>query len=376
MRIIIMLLSLFLPVSFTYAQVFSVDSLKLSSNADITLKTLEMGGGPQDVTLLRYANPADPTGLYWRLGTITPGLQMKNVYKQTFTYLNAEPLERHQLDVYYTDGSAANKVIMFVPGGAWRQGDKDLYTTLGNTLVGFHDFTIAVVNYRLSNEEGGNALHPDHIEDVAAAFAWLKQNIAPFGDANKMYLFGQSAGAHLVSLLATDETWLKAVGYTLSDIRAVISMSGAYYLPDLVAYPNNPLGLTADEVVMYKKIMQDAFGGWEAANLTGPSPQTHISPNQSPFLLIDTYNDLPGFGLASENFVKAVRALNPAPEISLRAIEFSDYTDEVWSAATAQAANEPLMAEYVGHWAEVMAINSTEPDGYVTKLVVEFFQSR
>ena len=372
---IIILLLLFLPVSFTYAQVFNVDAVHLSPNMDLTIKTLETDGDPLDAVLVRYDNPADPDGLYWRLGSIAPGLQMKTVHRETFTYLDVEPLERHQLDVYYTDGSAANKVIMFVPGGAWRQGDKDLYETLGNTLAGYHDFTVAVINYRLSNDEGGNALHPDHIEDVATAFAWLKQNIGSRGDSNKMYLFGQSAGAHLASLLATDKTWLNAVGYDPSDIRAVISMSASYFLPDLVTYPNNPLGLTADETVMFKKLMQDAFGGWDDAHLTDPSPQMHISPDQPPFLVIYTYNDLSGLAPEAENFIKAVRALNPVPEISLRAIEFYDYTDEVWSAAAAQAANEPAMAEFVGHWAEVMAINPNEPDGYVTKLVVEFFQS-
>jgi hypothetical protein len=282
MRIIMMGLFYFLPLSFACAQVMNVDSVILSSKTDITLKTLEMGGGPLDVTLTRFDNPADPNGLYWRLGSVTPGLQMKTVHRQTFTYMNQEPLERHQLDVYYADGSAASKVIMFVPGGAWRQGDKDLYESLGRTLAGFHDFTVAVINYRLSNEEDGSALHPDHIQDVAAAFAWLKQNIAPLGDGNHIYLFGQSAGAHLASLLATDETWLKAVGYGLSDIRAVISMSGAYYLPDLVTYPTNPLGLTADETLMYKKIMQDAFGGWERRGLDRAIPPDAHRPGPAP----------------------------------------------------------------------------------------------
>ena len=375
MRLIVAVLYLMFSVSVAHAEQFDVDAVELSANLDLTLKTLEMGGDPVDVLLTRYSNPADPAGLYWRLGSITPGLQMKTVHRQTFTYLNSEPLERHQLDVYYTDAATANKVIMFVPGGAWRQGDKDLYQTLGNTLAGFYDFTVAVVNYRLSSEEGGNAIHPDHIEDVATAFAWIKSNISPYGNTNKIFLFGQSAGAHLVSLLATDKTYLNAVGYDLSDIRGVVSMSAAYYLPDLATYPSNPLGLTADEILMYKTLLQNAFGGWSDTELIDPSPQTHINSNQPPFLVIYTYNDLCGFEPEAENFVKAVRALKPTPEISLRAIEFSDYTDEVWSTAMSQAALEPAMAEYVGHWAEVIAINPNEPAGYVPRMVVEFFQS-
>ena len=208
---------------------------------------------------------------------------MKTVQVETFQYAQGEPADRYQLDVYYTPGKTGNKVILFVPGGAWRQGDKDLYANLGKTLAGFYDFTVVVTNYRLSNEDGGNAVHPDHIQDVARAFSWVKKNIAAYGDANRVYLFGQSAGAHLVSLLATDASYLNAVGYGLSDIRAVISMSGVYYLPDLVTFPDNPLGLTAEETVMFKKIMQDAFGGWGDAELVGPSPQVYISPVQPPF---------------------------------------------------------------------------------------------
>ena len=74
---IIILLLLFLPVSFTYAQVFNVDAVHLSPNIDLTIKTLETDGDPLDAVLVRYDNPADPDGLYWRLGSIAPGLQIR-----------------------------------------------------------------------------------------------------------------------------------------------------------------------------------------------------------------------------------------------------------------------------------------------------------
>ena len=234
---------------------------------------------------------------------------------------------------------------------------------------------MVVINYRLSGEEGDGAVHPDHIRDVAAAFAWIKQNVAPYGNPNKLALFGQSAGAHLASLLATDETWLANVGYAPSDIRAVVSMSGAYDLPDLVAFPSNPLGLTAEQTLMFKALVSDAFGGWEEAHLTDASPQTHIDSDQPPFLVVYSYNDLCGFEPQAENFVRAVRALDPAPEISLRAIEFSDYTPEVWETAADLAAAEPTMAEFVGHWAELVAINTSDPNAYVTQLVVDFLKA-
>lgn len=369
-------------LSITYGERYNMDAVDLSpENLNLTLRAMEIQGSPTDIELTFTPNPADPENLYWKLGAITPGLQMETVHKKTFTYrepltdVESDPLERHQLDIYYRDNPAANKVIMFVPGGAWRQGDKDRYEALAQTLVGIYGYTVAVVNYRVSNDTDGNAVHPDHIQDVAAAFKWLKEHVSPYGNPDTFYLFGQSAGAHLVSLLATDRKWLDAVGYDLSDIKGVISMSASYYLPDLVAYPDNPLGLSADDTVMFKKLMLDSFGGWSDAELVDPSPQSHVNPDQPPFLVIYSYNDISGFEPEAENFVKAVRALDPAPEISLRAIEFSDYTDEVWQTAVEQASLEPALADFVGHWAEVIAINPNEPTGYVTKLVVEFFQS-
>lgn len=358
-----------------YGEIYNTDAVNLSGNLDLSIKNIEIDGTPFNLNMTRHFQTSDPDGLYWKYLSAESGLQMQKVNIKTFTYDESEPLERHQLDIYYTDNPQQNQVILFVPGGAWRQGDKSLYASLGNTLAGYHDFTVVVANYMLSNDEGGNAIHPDHITDVAKAFAWVKKNISSYGNSSRIYLFGQSAGAHLVSLLATDATYLNSVGYSTSEIKAVISMSGTYYLPDFVALPDNPLGLTAEEIVMYKAIMQGAFGGWSDDQLISPSPQVHISSSQPPFLVIYTYNDLPGFRQSAENFVKAVKELDPAPEISLRGIEFSDYTDDVWKSATEMAANEPTMAQYVGHWAEVIAINPEEPAGYVTKLIVEFLQS-
>ena len=364
-----------LSVSFAFAEIYNTDAVDLSANLDITIKAMKYGNDPLNITLLRYNNSSDPEGLYWKFSNVVSALKQKTVYKETFTYLNEEPLVRHQLDLYYTENSKNNKVIMVVPGGAWRQGDKKLYEQVGNTFAGFHDFTVAVINYRLSSDEGGNAIFPDHIEDVAKAFAWIKENIAPYGDPTKVYVFGQSAGAHLASLLATDKKWLNAVGYDLSDIKAVVSMSAAYYLPDLVVYPDNPLNLSAEEVLVYKAIMQNAFGGWDKATLTDPSPQVHINENQPPIQAIYTYNDVSGLGLEADNFVRAVKALNPVPEITLRSIEFSDYTDSVWEEAKERAEKEEAMSEYIGHYAEVVAINTNDPYCYITQLIVDFLQS-
>src|SRR6185295_3087836 len=71
--------------------------------------------------------------------------------------------------------------------------------------------------------------HPAQIEDVAAAFAWVVRNIAEHGgDPSRIYLNGHSAGAHLVSLLALDEKYLRQFDLPRTAIRSVIAMSGVY----------------------------------------------------------------------------------------------------------------------------------------------------
>ncbi len=351
-------------------------SIDLSTDLSIVIKALKLENGCQDASLKRYFNPEDPKGIYWKFNGLSPTYNPVPVHViSDITYFDSEPVDRHRLDIYYPENAGANKVVFFVPGGAWRQGDKELYSALANTLAGYYSYTVVVINYRLSNDMDGNAVHPDHINDVARAFAWVKSHISPYGDADKIYLFGQSAGGHLVSLLATDPSYLSKVGCSLGDIRGVISMSGVYNLPDLVTYPNNPLSLSADEVLMYKKIMLDAFGAWTGDVLLDPSPSEHIHSEQPPFLVIYSYNDLPGFPEEAENFVRKVKQLDPAPEIYLRGIEFSDYSPEVWDAAAARASQEPSMSSYVGHYAEIVAINPSEAGNYVTRLVTDFIRT-
>ena len=44
--------------------------------------------------------------------------------------------------------------------------------------------------------------HPDHIQDVAKAFAWVKENAAnTAASKDKLFVSGHSAGGHLVALL-------------------------------------------------------------------------------------------------------------------------------------------------------------------------------
>ena len=139
--------------------------------------------------------------------------------------------DKHKLDLYLPNGKKDFPVVMFVHGGAWVFGDRNffgVYEGIGK-MFARHGIGAVVISYRLSP----HVKHPEHVKDVAAAFAWTHKHIGEYGGrADELFLCGHSAGGHLVSLLATDESYLQAEGLSLKDVKGVMPISGVYGIPD------------------------------------------------------------------------------------------------------------------------------------------------
>lgn len=98
---------------------------------------------------------------------------------------------------------------------------------------------------------------PTHAEDCAKAVAWVQRNAHTYGtllqghdggtrhssasltfynhdhthaggDSSRMALVGHSAGGHIVSLLALDESYLQQAGVNADSIKGIVSISGVY----------------------------------------------------------------------------------------------------------------------------------------------------
>jgi len=143
---------------------------------------------------------------------------------------------KHRLDLYLPKDHKDFPVVMFVHGGAWMHGDKNffgVYSALGK-MFARNGTGAVIINYRLSP----GVKHPEHIKDVARAFAWTQKNIEKYGGrADEIFISGHSAGGHLVALLASDETYLNAEGLTFKNIKGVMPLSGVYALPDTAKLP-------------------------------------------------------------------------------------------------------------------------------------------
>ena len=114
-------------------------------------------------------------------------------------YANESPAQT--LDLYLPPGQAnmPRPAIVVVHGGGWRGGDKQRGQWVGIPARYASDGYVAIsVNYRLT----GEAPWPAQIEDVKAAVRWLRAHAQVYGvDVDRIGAYGNSAGAHLVSLL-------------------------------------------------------------------------------------------------------------------------------------------------------------------------------
>jgi|MTBAKSStandDraft_1061840.scaffolds.fasta_scaffold14484_4 acetyl esterase/lipase len=189
----------------------------------------------------------------------------------------------NSLDIYVPEGSGIETssvpVMIMIHGGGWRTGDKSNKNITVNKVPYFisNNWIFVSINYRLSPE----VKHPAHVEDVAAAIAWVKENITSYGgDADRIFIMGHSAGAHLAALVSTDESYLARYGIGLDAIKGVVLLDGAGY--DIRA------GLESYSRGIIVSLMYLNAFGLEKESWYDASPINHVAPGKSipPFLIV------------------------------------------------------------------------------------------
>lgn len=174
---------------------------------------------------------------------------------------DADPV-RHKLDLYLPKGKKDFPVLMFIHGGTWRSGKKDLYTALGEVFARNGVGTV-IINYRLSPA----VQHPAHIQDVARAFAWTTRNISKYGGRpDQIIVSGHSAGGHLAALLGTANGYLAAEKLSTDKIKGIVAISGVYTISGTGR-------------------LKDAFGT-DPKVLGEASPMKNVKGSHPPFLIV------------------------------------------------------------------------------------------
>ncbi len=180
---------------------------------------------------------------------------------------------RQKLDIYRPDGRRL-PILVYIPGGGYVGGDKNadgvFYGNLGVYFAN-HGFLVVVVNYRLAPANPW----PAGSQDVASAIAWARREGESYGgDGNRMFLFGQSAGATHSASYLFDPQFHAATGV---GIVAGILMSGGAYRIVANPAPN-----------------QVAYFGADASQYEARSPISHVGKSKVPLFLSVAEFD-PGF---------------------------------------------------------------------------------
>ncbi len=131
---------------------------------------------------------------------------------------------RHKLDVYVPDQiESTAPVMVFLYGGAWRQGSKADYPFVGHAFAA-QGFVTVIPDYRLVPD----VAYPDFLNDNAQAVKWVEDNIHLFGgDPERIFIAGHSAGAYNAVMLGMDPVYLREAGVT-APVRGVVGLSGPF----------------------------------------------------------------------------------------------------------------------------------------------------
>jgi acetyl esterase/lipase len=184
--------------------------------------------------------------------------------------------ERHTLDLYLPKGQKDYPVLFFIHGGGWRKGSNKGFARHG-TMFARHGIGFVAINYRLTE-------HPEHIQDVARAFAWAHANLGKRGaKTDLIFVSGHSAGGHLAALLATDESHLKAHKLGLNNIKGVVPVSGVFFISPR---------------------MSKIFG--DEKSCKAASPITHVREKLPPMLILYAESEIAGLGKQAESFGEAL----------------------------------------------------------------------
>jgi acetyl esterase/lipase len=204
--------------------------------------------------------------------------------------------DQHMLDLYLPGGKGFTTVV-FTYGGGWHTGSRKSVTPVGEKLQRL-GYGCALLSHRLSPKDR----FPAQAEDVAAAFAWVKKNIAAHGgDPKRMVLMGHSSGAHLSLLIATDSRYLAKHKLGPADVAGVVGLSTPVDLAPRADHRGFGDALLAGKGA-------DAFSR-DVDRMKSASPIRYISRDLPPTLLIVGEKDFPMLQGDARAFAEMARSV-------------------------------------------------------------------
>lgn len=135
----------------------------------------------------------------------------------------ASPHPEQYLDFYWPGGDPRATVLFIHGGGLYEHGERRTSSPYRDTCAPFMAEAVgcATMDYRLAPEFSWPAMP----EDVVSAIVKVRELVASRGgDPDRLFLFGHSSGCHLAAVVATNESYLQAVGLSTSNLAGTIPM--------------------------------------------------------------------------------------------------------------------------------------------------------
>ena len=207
-------------------------------------------------------------------------------------YLSASAtMPAKTLNVFAPKKADKAPVLIFIHGGSWHSGRKEIYDFMGNRLAAKGVVSV-IIDYPLAPAYQLPAME----KASTLAIQWVKENIASYGgDPSTMYVSGHSAGGHLAALVAIKEEPWKELGTTNPLKGAILNdpagLDWYWFLSELKEKYN-------------KEDNYDAFTSDPAVWKTY-SPIYFLGEKEIPMLVLEGERTYPGIKLTVERFRKA-----------------------------------------------------------------------
>lgn len=241
------------------------------------------------------------------------------------------PHERHRLDVYLPEQAASAPVLVCFHGGGFIRGDKRQRANFGWHFAQQGIVTV-LPNYRLAPE----SRWPSGPEDVVAVWRWLQAEVPALGgDAGRIVLLGESAGAAHVAAATLTRRW-QPEGWR---IAGAALLSGPYNAR-LEGLARSQFGIATPDP------RNEAYFGSDSAAWDAASIVDHIDAAPFPLWISMAERDLLQMQVqAGELFGRLVSRHGFAPE--LRLLREHNHFSQGYSVGTADTSVSGPLRDFI-----------------------------
>jgi arylformamidase len=209
--------------------------------------------------------------------------KLKNI-----TYTTSIQNNPLQLNVFVPRKAEGKKlpVLIYVHGGNWNSGNKNIYGFFGRNFAKKNVITV-ITSYTLSPD----ATYDQMASEIASAIKWVETDIEKYGGhPKKLFVTGHSAGGHLVALATMNPKYGVEEG-TVSGIilNDAAGLDMKHYLEQIPPTSEND----------YLNTWTNNPKEWKNA-----SPIYFLNDKTPPFLIYVGTKTYPSIKVANERFVK------------------------------------------------------------------------